>query len=72
MKLTRSQKELLAKAPADWGYLPSGVGCTNMTLAVLERNKLIELRLNLTDRLPMGFSIWQWRKVPPHDISETR
>lgn len=44
--LTRRQQQLLAKAPADWGDLPSGVGSTNTTLVALERRGLVETQID--------------------------
>ena len=64
--LTKAQKDLLAKAPAEWNRLPAGVGCTNMTLEALERAGLAELRI---DPESERISRWQWRKVPNAEVT---
>lgn len=43
-KLTHAQKVLLNKCPKDWAILP--VGCTNKTLLVLEKRKIVETRIS--------------------------
>ena len=56
-KLTLAQKVLLNKCPEDWAGLP--VGCTNKTLLVLEKNKMVETRIS-KHPLP-ELSRWEWR-----------
>lgn len=63
MKLTYAQTQLLAKAPAEWGALPAGVGCTNSTLEALERRGLVETRIRPGHELKF-FSGWDWRRKP--------
>lgn len=63
--LTRRQQQLLAKAPADWESLPSGVGSTNTTLVALERRGLVETQIEPSKRLQLSWlEGWQWRKKP--------
>ena len=66
-QLSHRQRELLGKAPAEWGKLPGGIGCTNTTLEALERRGLVETRYGEEG----GFVYeghqhfgWQWRKTP--------
>lgn len=65
--LSYRQRDVLAKAPADWGKLPGGIGCTNASLEALERRGLVETRYGIAG----GFVVdgrqylgWQWRKTP--------
>lgn len=63
--LSRRQQQLLAKAPADWEALPSGVGCTNTTLVALERRGLVQTQIEPSKRLQLSWlEGWQWRKLP--------
>ena len=56
-KFTHAQKVLLNKCPKDWAILP--VGCTNKTLLVLEKNKIVETRIS---KHPIPeLSRWEWR-----------
>jgi hypothetical protein len=55
--LTDAQKSLLNKCKKDWSILP--VGCTNKTLLVLDKQKLVETRVT-TPPLP-ELSRWEWR-----------
>lgn len=61
MKLTYAQSGLLRKVPDDWTEMHA-VGCTNRTLAALEKLGLVEARIKKF--IPMGFSVWEWRKKP--------
>ena len=65
--LSYRQRDVFAKAPADWGRLPGGIGCTNATMEALERRGLVETRYGIEG----GFVVagrqylgWQWRKTP--------
>ena len=65
-QLSYRQRELFAKAPAEWGKLPSSIGCTNATLEALERRVLVETTYGIEG----GFVVegrqyfgWQWRKA---------
>ena len=65
--LSHRQREVLARAPAEWGKLPGGIGCTNLSLEALERRGLVETRYGaeggfvVDGRQHLG---WQWRKTP--------
>lgn len=70
--LSYRQRDVLAKAPADWGRLPGGIGCTNASLEALERRGLVETRYGIAG----GFVVdgrqylgWQWRKTPNEKVT---
>lgn len=72
-RLTGSMRRVLDQAPADWGKLPPGVGCTNSTLEALERRGLVETRLTPGQKYYglLGRADWQWRRPPAAVQGET-
>ena len=58
--LTQAQTELLNKCCHDWTLLP--VGCTNKTLLVLEKKRLVETRVRTSPQ--PGLTRWEWRFIP--------
>lgn len=71
-ELSHRQRDVLSKAPSEWGKLPAGIGCTNATLEALERRGLVETRyceeggFVYEGRKYLG---WQWRSVPNASLS---
>jgi hypothetical protein len=49
--LSYRQRETMKRAPDSWADLPSGMGCTNATLAALEKRGLVEIRIDPAKRL---------------------
>lgn len=70
-ELSHRQRELMKWAPEDWAELPTGVGCTNATLAALERRGLVETRIDRSKRLHWTDG-WQWRKARSPGAELTR
>ena len=70
--LSYRQRDVLSKAPAEWGRLPPGIGCTNATLEALEKRGLVETRycaeggFVYEGRQHFG---WQWRKTPNANVT---
>lgn len=52
--LSPAQRELLAKAPADWGPLPSGVKRSSRAIQALERCGFVQTECD-----------WEWSKTDP-------
>jgi hypothetical protein len=60
-KLSDRQREMLARCPDAWTAMPSGIGCTNRTLAALEKLGLVETQINAAYRHRLHGG-WEWRR----------
>lgn len=59
--LSISQRHMLARVSGEWTDMPPGIGCTNGTLASLEKRDLVELRVKPGTPITAWFAKWEWR-----------